>query len=114
LSISLLASALTIPRGQPDRFDVCFLDEDKQWQTLPIEGTWFPDAFIGTMASVMRAAEDATLKPQTAVDDAVRTMALVEAAYESSDRGSTAISYDGGAKHSATVAVACGTRHRTT
>jgi predicted dehydrogenase len=89
-----LGLCLDYPRGQPDRFDVCFLDEDKQWQTLPIEGTWFPDAFIGTMASVMRAAEDATLKPQTAVDDAVRTMALVEAAYESSARGSTAISYD--------------------
>lgn len=90
-----LGLCLDYPRGQPDRFDVCLLEDGTEptWQTVPIEGTWFPHAFIGTMASVMRAAEDVDCTPSTSVDDAVRTMALVEAAYESSASGSTPIRY---------------------
>jgi predicted dehydrogenase len=61
---------------------------------VPIDGTWFPHAFIGTMASVMRAAEDPTRDLPTSVHDAVRTMALVEAAYTSSASGATPIPYE--------------------
>ncbi len=91
-----LGLCLDYPRGQPDRFDICLFEEGAApvWRTEPIEGTWFPHAFIGTMASVMRAAEDPTRELPTSVDDATRTMALVEAAYESSATGATPIAYE--------------------
>ena len=52
-----------------------------------------PHAFIGTMASVMAKAEDPSRPLPTSVDDALRTMAVVEAAYLSSASGSTPIDY---------------------
>lgn len=83
------------PRGQPDVFEYCLLDRDgPPWETVEIEGTWMPHAFIGTMASVMRKVEDPSRPLPTAVDDALRTMAVVEAAYTSSERGSVPIDYD--------------------
>tara|TARA_B100001013_G_C24551513_1_gene418822 strand:+ start:95 stop:247 length:153 start_codon:yes stop_codon:yes gene_type:complete len=50
-----------------------------------LEGSWFPDAFIGPMASIMRFKEGADVLP-TSVEGAIKTMQLVEAAYQSSDR----------------------------
>jgi predicted dehydrogenase len=44
--------------------------------------SWFPDAFIGTMAQLLIALEDRT-EPAIGGRDNLRTMALVEAAYES-------------------------------
>ncbi len=68
------------PNGEPDEFLFCPNDGD--WQSLPLNGTWFPDAFIGTMSNVQRydAGEDDRLV--SAVDDAFETMALVEACYQ--------------------------------
>lgn len=44
--------------------------------------SWFPDAFIGTMAQLLVALEDGT-EPAISGKDNLKTMALVEAAYES-------------------------------
>jgi predicted dehydrogenase len=76
------------PRGMADRFEYAFLEEGKtpHWQTVPIEGSWFPDAFIGTMASVMRYARGESSQLPTSVEDAFYTMQVVEKAYESSDK----------------------------
>ena len=54
------------------------------WVPVPLEGSWFPDAFVGRMANLQRYAsgEDADLV--SSVEDAWNTMALVEAAYKSS------------------------------
>jgi hypothetical protein len=51
---------------------------------VPLEGSWFPDAFTGRMTNLQRfaAGEDAELI--SSVEDAWNTMALVEAAYASS------------------------------
>ena len=91
-----LGLCLDYPRGQPDRLEVCFFEDGQEpaWQIVTVEGTWFPHAFIGTMASVMRKVEDPTRELPTSVDDAVRTMALVEAAYTSSASGATPIPYE--------------------
>jgi predicted dehydrogenase len=61
----------------------------QDWQDLHLHGSWFPDAFTGPMANLQRfaAGDDATL--QTSVQDVLRTMALVEAAYTSSATGGT-------------------------
>lgn len=89
-----LGLCMDYPRGQPDIFEYCLLDQDERtWQTVDIDGTWMPHAFIGTMASVMRKAEDPSLPLPTHVDDALLTMAVVEAAYASSAGGATPIDY---------------------
>jgi predicted dehydrogenase len=53
------------------------------WISPRLDGTWFPDAFIGTMASVMRGIEGEPGAPETSVRDNLATLRLVFAAYES-------------------------------
>jgi predicted dehydrogenase len=91
-----LGVILNYPEGLPDSFEYCLLSEREspEWQSVELKGTWFPDAFIGTMASVMRFVEGSSSELPTSVDDAFRTMALVEAAYRSSDSGATEIPYE--------------------
>lgn len=84
---------MNYPKGEPDAFEYCLLEEGRepQWESLPVQGSWFPDAFIGSMASLMRYLEGSSKTLSTAVDDAYRTMALVEAAHRSSDAGGVTI-----------------------
>ena len=80
---------MNYPEGLPDRFEYVLLDDESnpQWRSLEIAGSWFPEAFIGTMASLMRYAGGETEALPTSVEDAIETMATVEAAYESSATG---------------------------
>lgn len=80
---------MNYPEGVPDRFEYILLDDggSGQWRSLEIAGSWFPEAFIGTMASLMRYAGGETEALPTSVEDAIETMATVEAAYESSAAG---------------------------
>ena len=80
---------MNYPKGQPDLFEYCILDEDKvpQWITKQIPGSWFPDAFIGSMSSLMRFVEGSTDHLETSVDDVFQAMLVVEAAYASNDAG---------------------------
>ena len=82
---------MNYPHGVPDRFEYVLLDAKNEatWQTLELDGSWFPEAFIGTMASLMRYATGETTSLPTSVEDAIYTMATVEAAYESSASGAT-------------------------
>ena len=77
------------PRGVPDQFEYCLLEDGKttEWKEQKLEGTWFPDAFIGTMSSLMCYREGSARQLPTSVEDVVKTMAVVEAAYKSSDDG---------------------------
>jgi predicted dehydrogenase len=74
---------LDYPRGEPDILEI-FPKGGSEWITVPLEGAWFPDAFVGRMANLQRflAGEDAELV--SSVEDAWNTMALIEAAYQSS------------------------------
>lgn len=76
---------LDYPVGRPDELKV--VQKNGVWETLPTEGNWFPDAFIGSMNSLQRyvAGESDTLP--TRVDDALDTMRVVEAAYLSNEQG---------------------------
>jgi hypothetical protein len=47
--------------------------------------SWFPDAFIGTMAQLLVAIENGS-EPAISGHDNLKTMALVDAAYESAAR----------------------------
>jgi predicted dehydrogenase len=77
------------PHGLPDQFEYCLLEKGKQpeWQSMQLEGSWFPDAFIGTMSSLMRFKEGSSQELPTSVEDVIKTMAVVESAYTSSDKG---------------------------
>ncbi len=95
-----LGLLMDYPRGVRDYLEICSFASDtstsasssaREWREEPLAGSWFPHAFIGTMAEVMRHADGEAGAPPTNVEDAARTMALVEAAYESSARGATPI-----------------------
>ncbi len=83
------------PHGVPDIFEYCILEEGKApvWKTVALEGSWFPEAFIGTMANLMRYIEGSDKTLHTNVEDVIKTMAVVEAAYKSSDNGGVKINY---------------------
>lgn len=77
------------PHGVPDKFEYCIMEDGKapEWVEVPLEGSWFPDAFIGTMSSVMRYKNGESDVLPTSVEDVIKTMAVVESAYRSSDTG---------------------------
>ena len=83
---------MNYPHGVPDLFEYCLLDSGKaEWKTLHLEGSWFPDAFIGTMSSLMRYKEGSDDVLPTSVEDVIKTMAVVESAYISSDTGGVVV-----------------------
>ena len=83
-----LGVLLDYPRGEPDELTIRAKGQ-KDWVHAPLRGGWFPDAFVGRMANLQRfvAGEDKALV--ASVEDAWTTMALVEAAFESSARPAT-------------------------
>ena len=86
-----LGSLIDYPKGIQDTLEYVTLEASRpgEWWSIPVEGSWFPEAFIGTMSSLQRYAEGSTTELSTSVEDAYRTMALVEAAYRSSESGMT-------------------------
>jgi predicted dehydrogenase len=89
-----LGALMNYPRGEPDSLELCRLGARGRpgpWRKVPFRGSWFPHAFIGTMASVMDHATGRAGPPPTRVEDAFRTMAVVEAIYRSSATGATPI-----------------------
>jgi len=62
-----------------------------EWTNVPLRGSWFTSAFEGPMSNLQRfvAGEDRALV--SSVEDAIRTMAVVEACYTSSATGATPI-----------------------
>jgi predicted dehydrogenase len=83
--IVTLGLLLNYPEGKPETVEIA--TKDTPWTSVPIQGRWFPDGFVGRMANLQRfvAGEDETLV--SSVDDALKTMALVEACYVSDARG---------------------------
>jgi len=86
---------MNYPDGVPDVFEYCIVEEGKQpeWVSQKLEGSWFPDAFIGTMSSLMCYVEGSSDILHTSVQDVMKTMLVVEAAYESSDLGGVVPDY---------------------
>ncbi len=80
---------LDYPKGESDNLEVSA--GESGWSEVPLTGTWYPHAFIGTAAGVMRAANGEIEAAETDIQDAYRTMAVVESAYASSESGGVAI-----------------------
>lgn len=72
---------LDYPNGEPDILE---LNTGNGWQAVTLEGTWFPDAFASRMSQLQRFASGEEDQLVSSVEDAWRTMSLVEAAYECS------------------------------
>lgn len=81
---------LDYPKGQPDSLELARKGESV-WHAVSLRGDWFDHAFEGTMSNLQRhvSGEDAELV--TAAPDAARTMALVEACYQSSAGGGVVV-----------------------
>lgn len=88
-AVAELGLLLNYPEGEPESLEL--ISDGADWTVVPLAGAWFPDAFSGVMANLQRyaAGEDETL--HTSVEDAYRTMAVVEACYQSDARGATPI-----------------------
>ena len=74
---------LDYPRGEPDELWIKPKGGD-DWVQVALEGAWFPDAFLNRMAQLQRFATGEDAELVGSVEDAWHTMALVEAAYQSS------------------------------
>jgi len=79
---------LDYPAGPADTLEIA---SGAGWTNVPLRGSWFTSAFEGPMSNLQRflAGEDRALV--SSVDDAIRTMAIVEACYTSSATGATPI-----------------------
>lgn len=87
-----LGLLLNYPHGEPDQLEISTPGTDG-YVAVPLKGSWFPDGFVGVMANLQRfaAGEDDLLV--SSCDDALKTMALVDACIQSSRTGATPIPY---------------------
>lgn len=81
------------PIGTNDSMEYACIEEGKntEWIQVPLSGTWFPHAFIGTMQQMMLAKAGKISTPNNSVEDVLDTMKCVEAAYLSNDSGGVRI-----------------------
>jgi predicted dehydrogenase len=88
-AIAKMGVNLNYPKGEPDTLEIA--RTDSEWSAIALRGSWFLEAFEGPMSNLQRFAAGEDPKLVSSVEDAIRTMAVVEACYESSARGATAI-----------------------
>lgn len=76
---------LNYPADAPDRLEIA--TEGVDWTEVPLHGRWYPDAFLGIMAHMQRylGGEDEALT--ISVEDAIHTMAVIEACRRSDAAG---------------------------
>lgn len=70
------------PARTPSTFKMTTKRYPHQWLEPKWETVWFPDAFVGTMAGLLRAVETDS-EPEISAQDNIRTIACVEACYQS-------------------------------
>lgn len=82
---------MNYPYGLPDVFEYALPVEKNsniyEWETLELDGSWFPEAFVGTMSNLMRFKEGTDKTLHTSVQDVLKTMKVVEACYLSNTQG---------------------------
>lgn len=86
---------INYPHGAPDTFEYVQLKEGEEpiWVSKKIEGSWFPDAFEGSMRDLMNYIEGKSTHLVNSLASAYTTMQVVEAAYRSSDNGGVPLSF---------------------
>lgn len=91
-AMAKLGVLLDYPAGEPD--ELWLTPRGGPWEQVPLTGAWFPDAFIGPMANLQRFAAGEDEHLATNVEDAWRTMALVEACYRSNQQPGTPVPHE--------------------
>ncbi|WP_421760982.1 Gfo/Idh/MocA family protein [Devosia sp.] len=84
-----LGLLLNYPEGEPD--ELWITTSGAEWTEVPLQGRWFPHAFIGTMSNLQRYASGEDDRLVTAAEDAWHTMAMAEAAFQSAANPATPI-----------------------
>ena len=70
------------PERSPSTFKMTCRQFPNQWLEPKWDTVWFPDAFVGTMAGLMNAIETDG-EPDISAEDNIKTIACVEACYQS-------------------------------
>ena len=78
-----LGSMLNYPNYLKDKLEIKI--NNNEWEEIPLEGSWMPDAFGGTMSNLQRYISGEDKKLETDVNDTVHTMKLVDALLKSQD-----------------------------
>lgn len=81
---------LDYPKGEPDELWIYPSGAD-DWTQVNLEGSWFPEAFVGRMANLQRVANGEDSELISSVEDAWQTMSLIEAAFTSSASFATSL-----------------------
>jgi len=79
---------LDYPNGPADTLEIA---RGGEWSNVALRGSWFTSAFEGPMSNLQRVVAGEDRELVSPVDDAIRTMAVVEACYTSSATGGTPI-----------------------
>jgi predicted dehydrogenase len=82
---------LSYPSGPADTMEVANVADGGSWRPVALRGSWFIEAFEGPMSNLQRFAAGEDRQLVGSVDDAIKTMALIDACYASSDAGGTPI-----------------------
>jgi len=84
---------MNYPNGMPDVFEYALADADGdyKWTKLALEGSWFPEAFIGAMSNLMRFKEGSDQILAASVQNVLGTMKVVEACYISNQQGGVSL-----------------------
>lgn len=77
-----LGLILDYPKGRPDKVEYITYDMDDWKEEEPV-GSWFPESFIGTMGGLLAKLEDPSFHYLNSIEDAYKTMCVVEACYAS-------------------------------
>ncbi|MGH7925888.1 MAG: Gfo/Idh/MocA family protein [Candidatus Binatus sp.] len=89
-AIAKMGANLNYPAGEPDTLEIA-TEDSNCWSEIALRGSWFLEAFEGPMSNLQRFVAGEDSKLVSSVEDALRTMAVVEACYESSAHGATPI-----------------------
>ena len=89
-AIARMGVNLNYPAGEPDTLEIA-TEDSKGWSAIALRGSWFLEAFEGPMSNLQRFVAGEDSKLASSVEDALRTMAVVEACYESSAHGATPV-----------------------
>lgn len=83
-AVARMGVNLDYPRGKPDTLELCERGQS-DWQEVPLRGSWFIEAFEGPMSNLQRVVTGMDAELLSPVEDALGTMALVEACYQSNE-----------------------------
>jgi predicted dehydrogenase len=89
-AVAKMGVNLAYPVGEPDTLEI-WTRGAGHFEIVPLRGSWFTEAFEGPMSNLQRFATGEDARLVSPVEDAVKTMALVEACYLASAAPGTAI-----------------------